>query len=38
VSVVIGRRADAGELPKTDGVATVFFDTEKWQVMQGEES
>ena len=34
VSVVIGRRADLGEggVPKVDGVATVFFDTEKWQV------
>jgi hypothetical protein len=34
VSVVIGRRADlppAGA-PNTDGVATVFFDAEKWQV------
>ena len=36
VSVVIGRRADLGEagVPKVDGVTTVFFDTEKWQVAQ----
>lgn len=36
VSVVVGRRADlgAGGVPKVDGVATVFFDTEKWQVVQ----
>ena len=35
VSVVIGRRADVGEggVPKVDGVATVFFDTEKWQTI-----
>lgn len=33
VSVVIGRLADLGEgVPKVDGVATVFFDAEKWQV------
>jgi hypothetical protein len=34
VSVVIGRKADVGELPKVDGVATVFFDTEKWRVAE----
>ena len=36
VSVVIGRRADVPEdgVPKIDGVAVVFFDTEKWQVVQ----
>ena len=33
VSVVIGRRADAADVPKADGVATIFFDTEKWQVV-----
>ncbi len=35
VSVVIGRRADVGEggVPKVDGVATIFFDAEKWQVV-----
>ena len=40
VSVVIGRRADAGEagLQKTDGVTTIFFDTEKWRVVEGGES
>ena len=34
VSVVVGRRSDLGEggVPRVDGVATVFFDTEKWQV------
>ena len=32
VSVVIGRRADLpGEIPSPDGVAVVFFDTDKWQ-------
>ena len=36
VSVVIGRRADAGEVPKVDGVTTIFVDTEKWQVTQEE--
>jgi hypothetical protein len=36
VSIVIGRRADLPEagLQKVDGVATIFFDTEKWQVTQ----
>jgi hypothetical protein len=40
VSIIIGRRADvgAGGVPKVDGVATIFFDTEKWQVIQGGES
>ena len=35
VSVVIGRRANVGEggVPKVDGVATIFFDAEKWQVV-----
>jgi hypothetical protein len=35
VSVVIGRGSEipADGLPKVDGVATIFFDTEKWQVM-----
>jgi hypothetical protein len=34
VSVVIGRRADvpAEGIPSVDGVATVFFDTQKWQM------
>lgn len=33
VSVVIGRRGDVqGEVPSTDGVATLFFDVESWQV------
>ncbi|MDY3553557.1 hypothetical protein R5W24_002660 [Gemmata sp. JC717] len=34
VSVVIGRHANLPTegLPHTDGVVTVFFDTEKWQV------
>ena len=31
--VVIGRKADACELPKVDGVMTIFFDTERWQVV-----
>ncbi|QJW95588.1 hypothetical protein [Frigoriglobus tundricola] len=37
VSVVIGRHSDVpGDgLPRVDGVATVFFDTEKWQVVTG---
>ncbi len=40
VSVVIGRRSDLPEdgVPKVDGVATVFFDTERWQVVTGGES
>lgn len=35
VSIVIGRRADlpAEGAPKVDGVVTIFFDTEKWQVV-----
>ncbi len=34
VSVVIGRRADVrDEAPPVDGVAVLFFDTEKWQVV-----
>jgi hypothetical protein len=35
VSVVIGRRSDvpAGGVSKADGVTTIFFDTEKWQVI-----
>ena len=34
VSVVLGRRSDLPPegVPRTDGVATIFFDTEKWQV------
>ncbi len=34
VSVVIGRQAEVPEagLQKADGVTTIFFDTEKWQV------
>ncbi|AWM40756.1 hypothetical protein GobsT_07050 [Gemmata obscuriglobus] len=34
VSVVIGRHTNlpTGGPPRTDGVVTVFFDTEKWQV------
>ena len=36
VSVVIGRLADIGDVPKTDGVVTLFFDTEKWQVITQE--
>jgi hypothetical protein len=37
VSVVVGRRADlpADGVPRTDGVATVFFDVETWQVAEG---
>ncbi|MBY0461031.1 MAG: hypothetical protein K2V38_27230 [Gemmataceae bacterium] len=37
VSVVVGRRADLPEsnLPTTDGVVTVFFDVERWQVGAG---
>jgi hypothetical protein len=37
VSVVVGRSADvgAGGVPKVDGVTTVFFDTDKWQVVAG---
>jgi hypothetical protein len=31
VSVIVGRRADMGEVPKTDGVTTIVFDTETWQ-------
>ena len=38
VSVVIGRRAEVGEVPKVDGVATLFFDTVKWQVDASEEA
>ena len=34
ISVVIGRRSDVTEVPKVDGVATIFFDVEKWQVVQ----
>jgi hypothetical protein len=36
VSVVIGRRADMDEggVSKVDGVTTVVFDTEKWQVSE----
>ncbi len=35
LSIVIGRHADLppGGLAKTDRVATIFFDTEKWQVI-----
>jgi diadenosine tetraphosphatase ApaH/serine/threonine PP2A family protein phosphatase len=35
VGVVIGRRADLppGGLPRVDGVAVIFFDAEKWQVV-----
>lgn len=33
VSVVIGRRSELDAAPKTDGVATILFDTEKWQVV-----
>jgi hypothetical protein len=38
VSVVIGRRADLPPdgPPKADGVATIFFDAEKWQVVAEE--
>jgi hypothetical protein len=36
VSIVIGRRADLPPegLPPPDGVAVIFFDTEKWQVQE----
>ena len=39
VSVVIGRHADLlpEGLPPPDGVAVIFFDTEKWQVVSGGE-
>jgi hypothetical protein len=34
VSVLIGKRGELpeGGLPRADGVASVFFDVEKWQV------
>jgi hypothetical protein len=35
VAVVIGRRAELDAVPATDGVATILFDTEKWQVVPG---
>jgi hypothetical protein len=38
ISVVIGRHADVRDVPTVDGVATLFFDTEKWQVISGGES
>ncbi|MCI0702104.1 MAG: hypothetical protein L0241_13555 [Planctomycetia bacterium] len=38
VSIIIGRHADIQDVPKTDGVVTLFFDTEKWQVISGGES
>jgi hypothetical protein len=40
VSVVIGRRTDLPPdgLPRQDGVAVIFFDTEKWQVISREEA
>ncbi len=36
VSVLIGKRSELPEsgAPHTDGVASVFFDVEKWQVVQ----
>lgn len=34
ISVVIGRAADLGAVPRVDGVVTLCFDTEKWQVVQ----
>ena len=36
VSIVIGRKANVpeGGVPKVDGVATIFFDVEKWQVAE----
>lgn len=36
VSVVIGRRTDVSEggVSQVDGVVTIFFDTEKWQVVE----
>jgi hypothetical protein len=33
VSVVIGRAADLGAVPQVDGVTTICFDVEKWQVV-----
>lgn len=38
VSVVIGRKVDFPPegAPKVDGVAVIFFDTEKWQVTREE--
>lgn len=32
IGVVAGRAAELTAVPKVDGVATIFFDTEKWQV------
>ena len=39
VSIVIGRLADVGEsgVPKVDGVTTILFDTQSWQVAPGGE-
>lgn len=33
ISVVIGRAGEVGAVPKVDGVTTICFDVEKWQVV-----
>ncbi len=35
VAVVIGRRAELDAVPTVDGVATILFDTDTWQVVPG---
>lgn len=37
VGVVVGRAAELAAVPNADGVTTILFDSDKWQVVKGDE-